>query len=305
MLRWRLISAAIILSIILSSFWLDVQIGKETWAGSPGMITSLLTLLIGLVAANEVVSFNPQANAGVKRWAVYCGTGLVICLACYPAFHPDYPPDCPIGRLGWPLLGMGGAVGLAFISKMIGYRPGDQVMDDVARTVLVVAYIGLLISFWAPIRSLVDNVWGLVALLSLYVTVKFSDTGAYAVGRTFGKTKLAPQLSPGKTVEGLIGGIGGGCLGAFFVFYLLAPQLTGQQTAATWWQILLFAVVVTIVGIVGDLCESLLKRDGGVKNSSRWLPGLGGVMDIIDSLLPAGPVVYAFWVTGWFGPVSS
>ena len=137
----------------------------------------------------------------------------------------------------------------------------------------------------------------------MYVTVKVSDAMAYAVGKICGRHKLAPELSPGKTIEGLIGGLMGGCLGAFIVFWVVAPRMTGADCAASWWMIVLFGLVVTIVGIVGDLSESLLKRDGGVKNSSRWLPGLGGVMDIVDSLLPAGPVVFAFWVTGWFGPV--
>lgn len=304
MLRWRLISAAIIITAILLLVWLDFYLGTSESLGRPGLVLAVCTLVIGLMAASEVVYFNQKNNAGVKHWAVYLGTAVVIGFAFLPTLYENYPADCPIGRLGWPMFGMAAATGLAFVSQMIGYRQGDQVIDDVARTVMVVAYIGLLLAFWAAIRAQVDNAWGMVALLSLYVPVKLSDSMAYTVGKICGKNKLAPHLSPGKTIEGLVGGLLGGCLGAFIVFWVVAPRMTGSATAAPWWLIVVFGIVITLVGVIGDLSESLLKRDGGVKNSSRWLPGLGGVMDIIDSLLPAGPVVLAFWATGWFGPVT-
>ena len=90
-------------------------------------------------------------------------------------------------------------------------------------------------------------------------------------------------------------------MGALIVFYLVAPQLTGQSSAASWWLIILFAIAVTAAGVLGDLAESMLKREGGVKDSSRWLPGLGGITDMVDSLLVAGPVVLGFWNSGLFG----
>lgn len=302
MLRWRLISAAVIVTAILVMIWADFQLGSADSLNRPGLVLGVALMIVGTMAANEVVSFNTTSNSGVKKWAVYAGTALVIGFSFIPCLYENYPADCSVGRLGWPMFGMAATIGLAFISQMIGYKPGDQVLDDVARTVMVVAYIGLLLGFWAPIRSFVDNGWGMVALLSLFVTVKISDSMAYTVGRIFGKHKLAPNLSPGKTIEGMLGGLLGGCLGALFVFYYLAPRITGEASPAAWWFVILFGVVVTLVGILGDLSESLLKRDGGVKNSSRWLPGLGGIMDIIDSLLPAGPVVYAFFATGMLTP---
>jgi phosphatidate cytidylyltransferase len=298
------ISAAVIISILVLLFGLDFWLGSPDSLGQPGSVLCLVTLTVGLMAASEVLYFNQQGNANVRHWAVYMGTFLVIGLSFVPNLVPGYPDPCSIGHLGWPLFGMAAATGLAFVSQMIGYRQGDQVIGDVARTTLVVAYIGVLLSFWAPLRSYIDNAWGMVALLSLYIPVKMSDTLAYTTGKMVGRTKLAPQLSPGKTIEGVAGGLAGGCAGALLVFYGLAPAITGAQTAAPWWLVLVFGIVVTAVGIIGDLSESLLKRDGGVKNSSRWLRGLGGVMDIIDSVLAAGPVVYAFWLSGLFDPVT-
>ena len=143
-----------------------------------------------------------------------------------------------------------------------------------------------------------------VALLSLFVPVKMSDSMAWLVGRNFGRRKLAPELSPGKTVEGMMGGMAGGCLGALLIFLVIGPWITGQEAVAPWWMILVFGIVATAAGIVGDLAASLMKRDGGVKDSSSWLPGLGGILDMTDSLLAAGPVVMALWATGLFGPAS-
>lgn len=283
---------------------LDLHLGKESSLNRPGLVLFAWTMLLGLMATSEIIAFNPKSNVGVKSWAVYLGTALVIVMGFWTTLDPSYPSDCTIGRMGWPMFGMAAVVGLAFVSQMIGYKQGDLVVDNVARTVFIVAYIGLLLSFWAPLRLSIGNEWGMVAIISLVATVKMSDSGAYTIGKMFGKNKLAPNLSPGKTIEGVAGGMLGGCIGAFVVFYVVAPWMTGSETAAPWWLIVIFAIVVTAVGIVGDLSESLLKREGGVKNSSKWLPGLGGVMDIIDSLLAAGPVVFAFWASGRFGPAS-
>ena len=305
MLRWRLISAAVIITAIVLLVSLDLYLGSADVLDRPGVVLCLCTLVIGLMAASEIIWFQQDDESGIKAWAVYVGTFLVIGLAFVPNLYVGYPADCSIGRLGWPLFGMAGAVGLAFVSQMTGYRPEQRVLDGIARTILIVAYVGLLLSFWAAIRSYGGNQWGMVALLSLYVPVKLSDSAAYTFGKLLGKHKLAPKLSPGKTIEGMLGGLLGGCVGALLIFYVIAPWMTNQQTSASVWLVILFGLSVTIVGIIGDLCESILKRDGGVKDSSRWLPGLGGVMDIIDSPLATGPIVYAFWASGLFDPVTT
>ncbi len=303
MTRTRLIVAAIVVAAILALFWLDYQCGTSDWLQRPGLVLGICCLVFGLMAASEVLHFDSaRQQRRTKAWAVYLGTALAIGLAFYPALVVDYPDDCSIGRIGWLAFGMAGAIGIAFVSQMIGYRNGDHVMNDVSRTVLIIGYVGLLFGFWAPIRGYHDNQWGLVALLSLFVTVKMSDSVAYLVGRNWGRRKLAPELSPGKTIEGMFGGFAGGCLGALLVFLVIGPRITGQPAVASWWLIIVFALIVTTAGIIGDLAASLMKRDGGVKDSSRWLPGLGGIIDMTDSLLAAGPVVMAFWASGLMGP---
>jgi phosphatidate cytidylyltransferase len=120
--------------------------------------------------------------------------------------------------------------------------------------------------------------------------VKCGDIGAYAVGRLFGRTKLAPVLSPGKTIEGSLGGLAFACAAAYFTFWAMADSTPKR------WGWLAYGLLVGTAGMLGDLAESLLKRDAGRKDSSTWMPGFGGVLDILDSVLLAAPVAYLCWV---------
>jgi phosphatidate cytidylyltransferase len=130
--------------------------------------------------------------------------------------------------------------------------------------------------------------------------VKMGDIGAYTVGRLLGRHKLAPTLSPGKTIEGAAGAIAFGCFASWLVFRFLLPAVTEQEASNSlnW---IPYGIVVSIAGMIGDLAESLLKRDLGRKDSSAWLPGFGGVLDILDSLLLSAPVGYTCWLLGLVG----
>jgi phosphatidate cytidylyltransferase len=122
--------------------------------------------------------------------------------------------------------------------------------------------------------------------------VVLCDTGAYFAGRAWGRHKLAPAISPGKTVEGALGGVVAGMLGGVVfkgLFDLAWPELS---VAFPWSLVLPFACVLSVVGILGDLVESLLKRDAEVKDAGSILPGMGGILDRIDSPLLALPVLY-------------
>lgn len=145
----------------------------------------------------------------------------------------------------------------------------------------------------------------MLALFSMIAVVKFTDIGAYFAGRAWGKNKMAPVLSPGKTWEGAAGGM---LLAVAASLFCLGPlaKMMGVATTGGWlnWLVgaLGYGLCVGLAGMLGDLAESLLKRDAGVKDSSDWLPGFGGVLDLLDSLLFAGPVAYLIWALGWVGP---
>jgi phosphatidate cytidylyltransferase len=135
---------------------------------------------------------------------------------------------------------------------------------------------------------------GLLWLLTAMTLVWVADIGAYFVGKAFGRRRLAPQLSPGKTVEGALGGIVLCCLFATVCALYLPPTATIFGAFAVswgWLPMFLLVISLTALSIVGDLFESQLKRLSGVKDSSHLLPGHGGILDRIDALLPTMPIV--------------
>jgi len=162
---------------------------------------------------------------------------------------------------------------------------------------LIYVYLSLLFGMLIPHRWLEgQNNLGLLSIVALIATVKLSDSMAFFAGKLLGRIKLAPQLSPKKTVEGAIGSLVGGYAAVWIVFFLVAPYIFGISInkPITWFAIYGLAIVVS--GIFGDLAESLLKRDANKKDSSRWLPGLGGVLDVLDSIVFAAPVSYLIWM---------
>jgi phosphatidate cytidylyltransferase len=169
--------------------------------------------------------------------------------------------------------------------------------------IFTLVYIGVLYGFLAALRLIHGHEWGLLALLSFLFVVKMADTGAYFTGRLLGRRKMTPILSPKKTIEGAIGGMVTACAASWAVFHFAGPFLVRSSfvmPGAIGW--LTYGVVIALAGMIGDLAESLLKRDMGRKDSSTWLPGLGGVLDIIDAVLVAGPFAYGCWLLGIVGP---
>jgi CDP-diglyceride synthetase len=153
----------------------------------------------------------------------------------------------------------------------------DGAMANAGGTLLAITYLGVLPGFFLPI-CMTHSAW---MLLYIIAVVKAADVGAYATGHLIGKHKLIPWLSPGKTVEGFIGGL---VFSAIVAMLILSPPFSRPQA--------LFAgLVLGAIGQLGDLLESLLKRDAGVKDSGK-IPGFGGLLDLLDSPLLAAPAAY-------------
>ncbi|MEA3429267.1 MAG: phosphatidate cytidylyltransferase [Thermodesulfobacteriota bacterium] len=164
------------------------------------------------------------------------------------------------------------------------FKTNPLVAELIAKQVLGIIYIPLFLSCMVLIRNDVDGIAWIFFLLTL---VFAGDTGAFYVGRIFGQHKLCPAVSPGKTIEGAIGGLAA-TLGAGFIFIncFLKSLSLGPS--------MLFFLSIGVVGQVGDLFESELKRYADVKDSGSILPGHGGILDRIDALLFAAPVAYFF-----------
>ena len=158
-----------------------------------------------------------------------------------------------------------------------------------AATLLAAVYLGVLGGTIAALRVLppeADGAWRVTLLLAIVMT---SDTFAYFAGSAFGRHKLAPLVSPGKTVEGLAGGLAGGVLAALLVRRFGLPEIPALAAVA-------LGIVVSAFGVAGDLVESLMKRWAGVKDSGRLFPGHGGMLDRLDSLLFGAPVLYYYFL---------
>lgn len=133
---------------------------------------------------------------------------------------------------------------------------------------------------------------GIFLMIFALVPVVLCDAGAYFAGRAWGRTKLAPQVSPNKSVEGALGGIIAGVLAGLLTKYLFDTFQPDWSAAMPWSMSIFFAFALCLVGIVGDLVESLLKRDAAVKDTGALLPGMGGVLDRIDAHLLGIPTMY-------------
>jgi phosphatidate cytidylyltransferase len=191
---------------------------------------------------------------------------------------------------------------------MFRYLAPGKTINQFAISSFAVLYIGGLLGFLVQLRLLPINgdrfQGGMLALFSMIAVVKFTDIGAYFAGKKWGTHKMAPTISPGKTWEGAAGGI---TLGVAMALFTLGPlaRMLGLPSERAWgvWLggAIAYGLIVSITGMIGDLAESLLKRDAGMKDSSTWLPGFGGVLDLVDSLLLAAPVAYVLWVSGIVG----
>jgi len=210
---------------------------------------------------------------GIKIYKYFgIGMGAIIPLSIMFRFEPTK---------NWELLFI--VLALLFIFLMqFKRRNSSGVIVDIATTLFGILYVSWFFSFLIKIRYLES---GLAYLAALLIITKLGDIGAYLVGSNFGKHLLIPRISPNKTIEGSLGGL------AFSIVSALACSIFLDFN---YLQLTLLGLGLGILGQLGDLSESLLKRDCQVKDSGNLFPGMGGVLDEIDSLLFAGPVFYFY-----------
>ncbi|MCF2130580.1 phosphatidate cytidylyltransferase [Strepomyces sp. STD 3.1] len=165
-------------------------------------------------------------------------------------------------------------------------EPPEGYLKDVTAGLFAAFYVPFLATFVTMMLMADDGAQRVLTFLLLTVV---SDTGAYAVGWRFGRTKLAPRISPGKTREGLLGAVA-------FAMAAGAVCMQFMIEDGVWWQGLLLGLAVAVSATLGDLGESMIKRDLGIKDMGTLLPGHGGIMDRLDSLLPTAPVVWLLLV---------
>ena len=280
--------------------WLAEQPATENYRGVPMLAILLVLLVRGFFEIRAMA-----AAAGVKL-LVPAGIVGVVLLTSQPMIEAMcylLPPPSLFTMVTETLFGdvallLGVILGAVFFNQMCTRRV-EGAISRIGLTTLAVLYLGVGGRLMMTMRG-----EGLGVLLLFLIAVKFTDIGAYFTGSFFGKRKLIPWLSPGKSWEGLIGGllIAAGTSVLFWwawtrgsggEWYWVLPTGEGRDSAVLVWpMVAIFGVIVGLVGQFADLCESMLKRSAGVKDSGSLVPEFGGVLDILDSPLLAAPAAW-------------
>jgi phosphatidate cytidylyltransferase len=284
MLKQRVITAIVLLAVLLGTLL----------APGPWPLVLLFTLTAGCALWEWLRLTWPRRDSPlpwVTAAAVAAGLLALAGLWLPPAQgDPTRPLQASVNTLLLPLASLLWVFGASYLV----YRGQSQTRTN--GTALSVFGVIAVVAVWAAL-VLLFLAHGAGFLVSLLALIWIADIAAYFTGKAFGRRKLAPKVSPGKTWEGAVGGV----LAAtawVMVTSVYWPGSFGALLAQRWplWAVLAIAVFLAALSIVGDLFESLLKRRAGVKDSSQLLPGHGGVYDRIDALLPVAPI--ALLLTG-------
>lgn len=250
----RIAVAAILLPIVLGLVWMG------------GWWLFGLALAGGLLALHELYAM----ARGLRPIVLGGYAGLLLALL-----------GAQLGGPTWALAGILATLAVALLVFFVSSARQNAV-GGFAVTLLGVAWVGGGLACLMLVRDVPDD--GRLLLFTVLLTVFADDTFAFLVGRAIGRHRLAPAISPGKSWEGFVGGTLAGVAVTFFALYEQDVLTTGES--------LLLGLAITLAATLGDLFESAVKRDLGVKDSGRLLAGHGGVLDRVDSLLWAGPTAY-------------
>ncbi len=274
-MKTRLLTAAIAIPILIASIILPMWYPETVWLFVAIAVLALAAGLFEFYSLTKKLELKADAAIGYL-----CFTVLIV------AFVFDAPAKAP----ELLLLTIAAVVATVLISQTFRFQKDfSKMLTGIGVTLLGVFYLAFLGGFLIATRVGFEQVPGLSSkLLLFFLVVMFgSDAGAYFSGKALGKHKLAPAISPGKTIEGLIGGIVAPAGFAALCTWLFFPELPYQFSIP-------LACVMAVVGVLGDLAESAMKRGAGAKDAASILPGHGGLLDRLDSLLFNAPILYYF-----------
>jgi phosphatidate cytidylyltransferase len=309
------VNRAIVSTGLIASFtalaWADAT-GFMGVAPAWWLLPILVLFAVGGV--NELVHLFNAHDLLMPAWTLRAGVVATFLAVAFgtQSFVMETGGAAPVAALSWALAAFTVAAGCLFVLEVVGYRPQGRSLERLAAGFFILAYLGVPMAFMVSLRLLgVENLGveqrgpdhlGILPLVSMVAVVKAGDIAAYVVGSLVGATKMAPVLSPGKTWEGAVASLIGSAAAAWLVLTGLEGAGLGLAVPAQpWGGWLVFGLIVGGAGMLGDLAESLIKREAGAKDSGRSLGGLGGVLDLVDSLLFAAPVAWALWAAGLAG----
>jgi phosphatidate cytidylyltransferase len=268
----RIITAVITLPILIASI----------------LIPSLQLLFVVLAAAALIFGlYEFYVLARKKDMKPDVAAGFLGGAALFTIFYfatPDRQPRLDVETIGLVIIVL--TIGTLIAATLRG-APFDKIIASSGATILGVLYVVFLGGHLLALRTGFEEKLSAHLLSFFFLVLMGADTGAYYVGRAIGKHKLAPMISPGKTWEGVAGGVVAGLALAAVAHFWFFKELPVKWTLA-------LAAVMIVLGILGDLTESALKRGAGAKDAAKILPGHGGALDRLDSLLFNAPLIYYF-----------
>lgn len=279
MLRTRLLMGSLLIALSAGVLVID------RWLAPWYPFLLLVVLALGLIACYELHGLlSPSRRPSLIL--LYSGLIALVLANWLPHLVADSQPWFWIASV------FAGFVLAVFLVEMAQFAEPGESVTRMALAVWTVGYLGLLPSFlmqlrWLPDADGIDR--GTVALALVFFVPKIGDSAAYFTGRLIGRRPMTPVLSPKKTWEGAAGGLIGAALGAWALDQF-GPVIPGGVLGA-----LIFGMALGVAGMLGDLAESLIKRDCQQKDASTIMPGFGGVLDVVDSILFAAPLAY-WWL---------
>lgn len=294
MLRYRIPAALVISGVFFLCMWMDFQHATSYCLSGFIAIGSVIVLL-EFYRMVEVKGIRPMKFFGV----VMC-LGLLYAHDrwCWEKWHdaPRSMPDLMSTMLTLAVLG-------TFALQGVRKERIEGAILGIGSTLLGLIYVWFLPAFLIKIRHLgvpgdigASHGWASAGVELVLVTIfvsKMSDIGGFFVGKTLGRHKLAPQISPKKTWEGLLGGV------AASVAMILAWRGASDVSVLTvWpgWVVAILGAILAVASLLGDLIESIFKRDSDVKDAGTIVPGFGGFLDLVDSLMVSSPIAYFFFL---------
>ena len=277
---WRRLATSIILwTVILTALFSDNRVISNYFFVLVMMILAGMGLqeFYGLASKKGYACFN--------CWGIFGG----VCLMAFTFVYLNQTKVLAPGKIndfesGILILFVLGLCVRQFISSS-----NTQGIQAISTTLFGLMYVPWLLNFVQKINFF-PQVDGRYYVVYFILVTKFSDTGAYVVGSLFGRHKMIPRISPGKTWEGFAGAIVTSTAASLLYFHYLSSHLAGMN----YFHATLLGILLSITAVVGDLIESIFKREAGVKDSGQWFPGMGGILDILDSILFNAPLMYLY-----------
>jgi phosphatidate cytidylyltransferase len=256
MLRHRILTSVVGVPLLIAAIWFG-----EPW----------FSILMAAAAGIAGWEFYRMGSRAKVQPLTYFGIAWIVLFIGIP--HCPYTSALPI------LISSAIIISLLWL---LFRQPRDQAFTSWSWTMAGIFYIGWMFSYWIRLRGL--EIGRELVFLAMFTTF-VSDTGAFFIGRTWGKHKMVPSISSGKTWEGAIGGLLCSVAASFIIVIIF-------NLPYSYWQIAIAGLIISVFAQLGDLVESLLKRNTGVKDAGKLVPGHGGMLDRVDSLIFTGVIVY-------------